>query len=249
MRSWSVAVMLIVLSAAASRNAWAADLPSKAQTPAGVVSANWTGCYIGVNGGGGRAPNDWTLQGAPTDSRVHASGFIAGGQVGCDYQAGAWVFGVDGQFDWSDIDGQTTGQVGPAAFQLASKLDRFATATGRVGYAFDRVLTYAKGGFAWGHFNHELDQFVGTSALPFLAGDQDVAGFVVGAGFEVALLANWSFKAEYNYLDFGNNNVQLSCVVPGGGCPLVANDVKQNAQMVTFGLNYRFGPGIIATRY
>jgi outer membrane immunogenic protein len=239
-------VMAAISIVAAAQSVSAADLPAQAYAKAGAVPGySWSGCYIGANGGGGRSNNDWgILLGAIVTADVHSSGFVAGGQVGCDYQVGNLVAGVEGQFDWSDLHGQAMIPPQGAPAQDVSKLDRFATATGRIGYAFDRVLPYVKGGFAWAHFNHDFDIAVGPAFVPSIVASQGVVGFVVGAGIEVAFLPNWSLKAEYNYLDFGKNGVQFSCVVSCAPTPSpFPVDIRQNAQLVTLGVNYRFGPG------
>jgi outer membrane immunogenic protein len=241
---------LLVLAGAVALagSATAADMPAayKALPPAPVFT--WTGCYLGGNGGGGRAHNDWQPLAGLALAPVRASGWSAGVQAGCDYQVSSVVFGVEGQFDWADMHGiaLVTTPGGGSVLQLSSKLDRFATATGRIGYAFDRVLLYAKGGAAWAHYNHEVavTNFT-TPAVPSLAGGQNVTGFVVGGGVEVAFLPNWSFKAEYNYFDFGTNSVLLNCVgaacfgaSTGIGIPF---DIHQNVQTFMIGVNYRFG--------
>jgi outer membrane immunogenic protein len=251
---------LLVLAGAVALagSATAADMPAayKASPPAPVFT--WTGCYLGGNGGGGRAHNDWQPLTGLALAPVRASGWSAGLQAGCDYQVSSVVFGVEGQFDWADMHGVALVTLPPGAtvaLQLSSKLDRFATATGRIGYAFDRVLLYAKGGAAWAHYNHEVAQTnFTTPTVPSLAGGQSVTGFVVGGGVEVAFLPNWSFKAEYNYFDFGTNSVLLNCVgaacfgaAPGIGIPF---DIHQNVQTFMVGVNYRFGGlGPLVARY
>lgn len=241
---------LLVLAGAVALagSATAADMPAayKASPPAPVFT--WTGCYLGGNGGGGRAHNDWQPLTSLALAPVRASGWSAGLQAGCDYQVSSVVFGVEGQFDWADMHGVAlvTPPGATVALQLSSKLDRFATATGRIGYAFDRVLLYAKGGAAWAHYNHEVAQTnFTTPTVPSVAGGQSFTGFVVGGGVEVAFLQNWSFKAEYNYFDFGTNSVLLNCVgaacfgaAPGIGIPF---DIHQNVQTFMIGVNYRFG--------
>jgi outer membrane immunogenic protein len=225
--------------------AYAADMPVpyKASAPAPVFT--WTGCYLGGNGGGGRAHNDWQPVNNLALAPVRATGGLAGVQGGCDYQVSSFVFGIEGQFDWADMHGSAlvTQGGGATGVQLTSTLDRFATATGRIGYAFDRVLLYAKGGAAFAHYNHGLAavNFAGPP-VPTLAGGQNVTGFVAGAGFEVAFLQNWSFKAEYDYFDFGTNGVPFSCVATTcGGASGITFDLHQNVQTFMIGVNYRFG--------
>jgi len=225
--------------------AYAADMPVpyKASAPAPVFT--WTGCYLGGNGGGGRAHNDWQPVNNLALAPVRATGGLAGVQGGCDYQVSSFVFGIEGQFDWADMHGSAlvTQGGGATGVQLTSTLDRFATATGRIGYAFDRVLLYTKGGAAFAHYNHGLAavNFAGPP-VPTLAGGQNVTGFVAGAGFEVAFLQNWSFKAEYDYFDFGTNGVPFSCVATTcGGASGITFDLHQNVQTFMIGVNYRFG--------
>jgi outer membrane immunogenic protein len=249
----ALSVVSAIVAVAMAQSASAADMPlAKAPIQAAPVFS-WSGCYIGANGGAGRSRNDWgDLLGTIVAGDVHANGFLAGGQVGCDYQAGALVFGVEGLFDWSDLHGQTAVPPQGDPARVVSKLDRFATATGRIGYAFDRILPYVKGGFAWGHFNQEFDTAPppGTAFVPVITGSQGVVGFVVGAGIEAAFLPNWSFKAEYDYIDFGTNGAQVSCLGSCGATPSgFPVQIRQNAQIVTFGLNYRFGAGILASRW
>jgi len=245
----------VALAASAFTSAMAADLPVAYKAPPPPVPVfSWTGCYLGGNAGGGRTRDEWEPLAGQALNTVRASGWFGGVQVGCDYQVGSWVFGVEGQFDWSDMNNQALVASNGAALQLSSKLNRFATATGRIGYAFDRVLLYVKGGAAWAHFDHEVDQSNLTGPfVPVVGASQNVTGFVVGGGFEVAFLPNWSFKAEYNYLDFGTNGVVQNCIgalCAGGGLTSLTFDIKQNIQTFMVGLNYRFGGyGPVVAKY
>jgi outer membrane immunogenic protein len=120
----------------------AADMPVPYKVSPAAPVFTWTGCYLGGNGGGGRAHDDWQSFAGLALAPVRANGWFAGVQGGCDYQVGSFVFGVEGQFDWADMHGVAlvTQAGGAGGAQLTSTLDRFATATGRIGYAFDRVL-------------------------------------------------------------------------------------------------------------
>jgi outer membrane immunogenic protein len=230
----------------AGTQAYGADLvaPIYKTPPASTATStySWTGCYIGGNGGGGRSINEWQPFGGISLNAARASGFFGGGQVGCDYQAGPWVFGLVGTYDYAGMHSAALAGIN----QVQSKLDAFATAAGRVGYSFDRVLTYAKGGLAWARFENELDVNLAAPAyVPFLRGNDSAVGFDLGAGFEVAILPNVSVSAEYNYLAFGTSNLAMTCQPASGACAgapaNVPVDIKQTVQTVTFGLNYRFG--------
>ena len=135
----------------------AADLePSPVRAPApmpGIATVySWTGLYLGVHGGGG-----WSKWNGmdPTDrasgwSAANGSGAVAGGQVGGNYQIGSVVLGLEGTYAWSDIKVDAGGPfAGGAGFTLTVKNDYVATIAGRLGYAFDRVLVYGKGGAAF----------------------------------------------------------------------------------------------------
>ena len=233
-------------------SAMAADvsLPYKA-APTAPAAFSWTGCYVGGNGGGGRGSNAWdqpalTAIGASFEP-VRPSGWFAGVQGGCDYQTGSLVFGIEAQYDWADIRDTETliPLAGAVAFSQTSKLDRFATATARIGYSFDRVLVYGKGGAAFAHFNNRFEQNDLAGTVISFAGSQNIAGFVVGAGFEYALLPNLSFKAEYNYFDFGRNGTSLACASAqcAGGPTSFPFQISQNMQTAMLGINYRFGLG------
>lgn len=235
-------ISALLIAALTGMPALAADLPIKSSTPYNPPAAyNWTGCYLGINGGGARSDNEWAPPAVVTTGTTGPSGFFGGGQVGCDYQTGPWVFGVEGQFDFASATNALS--VAASPIDVRTKLKMFGTAEGRVGYAFDRVLPYVKAGLAGARFWQELD-----TALPFtplLGGNQDVLGIAVGAGFEVAVLSNVSFKAEYNFLYLGTNGAPTSCISPvscAGVTPLNV-DIKQNIQSVMFGMNYRFGLG------
>jgi len=160
---------------------------------------------------------------------------LAGGQVGCNYQTGIWVFGLEGDFSWTDAKGNHVDPFG-GSYHHSTTLDWVATATARLGIAFDRSLLYVKGGAAWdsGKYNMFLSPYSYSDRLTR-------TGWTVGAGWEYGLTPNWSVKLEYNYLDFGKDDVWWDYQY--------ANDpwsyhVSQKMHVVKGGINYRFGaPG------
>src|SRR5262249_17791268 len=117
----------------------------------GYVGVNWSGFYIGVNGGYG-----WT---ANTDSAfdLKPAGGFGGGQIGYNWQGGfglgrAWVFGIEADIQGADISDKDV-------FGDRSKMDMFGTVRGRVGYAFGPALVYATGGFAYGNVENSVPGF------------------------------------------------------------------------------------------
>ena len=133
--------------------ALAADLPTKPvykAAPAPMPVATWTGCYVGANIGWSehRAEVFDQVPSPPVSVGSHsASGFAGGGQAGCDYQVGQWVFGIGGLFDGADVRGHHNDQFGN---EWITKTPWFATLTGRIGFSVQPMsLIYFRGGAAW----------------------------------------------------------------------------------------------------
>jgi outer membrane immunogenic protein len=246
----------------------AADLPLRMSVKAPVVAAvpfSWTGCYAGAHAGYGwgrenfEDPTANFTANAGDSLRVRSEGALAGGQIGCNYQfASHWVVGLEGQYSWADIKGDATE---PDLFfdgknlggkNLASKTDALASITGRLGYTFDRVMLYGKGGGAWAQDRYNEHQ--PAVGFPFnFAGDNLSArvgryGWTVGAGVEWAFADKWSAKIEYDHYDFGSRSLNLISLINSTGVP---TNVAQRIDTVTVGINYRFWSptNAIAARY
>jgi outer membrane immunogenic protein len=209
--------------------------PSGVRSPAAIVYS-WTGVYLGIHAGGGwsnLAGTDPTLPNDPWVS-ASASGAIAGGQLGFNYQIGNVVLGAEGAYAWSNVGVSDGGPfAGGPGLTVKIRNDYVATAAGRIGYAFDRVLLFAKGGGAWTRDKLDANDGIGGTAT----GQFNRSGWMAGAGVEYAFLQNWSVKAEYDYLRFaGINEVPTTA----GGLGATPALVKLDMQMVLLGLNYRF---------
>jgi outer membrane immunogenic protein len=133
------------------------------------------------------------------------------------------VLGVEGDLDWSGINGTTT-TLCPLGCKTAN--DWLGTVRGRVGYAVDRIMPYVTGGLAFGNIKATTPGFVGV--------DNTNAGWTVGAGLEVAIGGGWTAKAEYLFVDLGNTTCGLNC----GAIP--NDNVSFRSSIVRGGLNYRF---------
>jgi outer membrane immunogenic protein len=179
---------------------------------------NWSGFYLGVNGGGGWGRSNWGNTG-----NFDVSGGLIGGTAGYNWQTGQFVFGVEGDVDWSNIRGRTI--VGCA---LGCQTDNswLATVRGRVGYSFDRFLPYITGGVAFGDVRARTPFFTGVSNTE--------TGWTVGAGVEFAIYMNWTAKAEYLYVDLGQFNCGLACGA------VITNNVNFRSNIARAGVNYRF---------
>ncbi len=237
--------------AIAALPAAAADLAARPVYKAPVAVPmiyNWTGFYIGGHIGGAWNDKEWTgtspaAIGTGFSSSSDVSGFLGGGQVGVNWQSGMWVFGVEGDFSWTDANGCTAFNTGVLAG--CTNVNWYATVTGRVGVAFDRSLLYVKGGAAFVDEDHFIQTNPGGVAVTSTTGNTR-SGWTVGAGLEYAFWDNWSAKLEYNFMDFGSDNHTFTAVTGG-----TANfDVDQQVHVVKFGVNYRFNWGApIVARY
>jgi outer membrane immunogenic protein len=173
-----------------------------------------------------------------SDFAAHdVNGFIGGGQLGVNYQTGAWVLGVEADLSSSDIDGSNTNDacaLGPLG-TCQTDVDWVATATVSAGPAWDRAVIYVKGGAAWARDKYRLSE---PGAGVTGSGSETKFGWTAGVGVEYALAANWSAKLEYSYLDFGTDNVRFNTVLGSS-----INEIEQHVHVVKFGINYRFATG------
>ena len=236
----------------------AADMPVKARPlppPAPVFS--WTGLYIGFHAGLGWGESNNTVlendnnlfpQGHVNHNEFN--GFLGGVQVGYNYQFGLWVVGVEGQFSWANIDGDSRQEAVLLAnrhVETHNEVNWVTTATGRLGYSAGPLLIYVKGGAAWADFETTRSRTIRTSTFEVLSdinGGETRSGWTVGVGAEWAFAGNWSFKAEYNFLDFGTERVTRSGANFVTGDPVTRfRDAETELHIVKVGINYRFGWG------
>ncbi|AWM07814.1 MULTISPECIES: outer membrane protein [Bradyrhizobium] len=232
------AVSLVALGATAP--ALAADLAARPYTKAPAMVAaiyDWSGFYIGINGGGGSSHAKWDIVGFGRDGSHDATGGTVGGQIGYRWQSGQFVFGLEGQGNWADFSGSHVGAL--SGNTNSTKIDSFGLITGQVGYAWNNVLLYVKGGAAVVGTKYDTS-FGGVS----LASANDTRwGGTVGAGLEFGFAPNWSIGAEYNHIFLGGNDRNLT-----GPAGVLAVNVKQDVDMGLVRLNYKFG-GPMLGRY
>jgi outer membrane immunogenic protein len=230
MRLISASLLAAALSVGAAQ---AADLPMVTKAPARIVAQTWTGCYVGVHAGYGWGRKKWADALGEFDAH-DVDGALVGGQIGCDYQTGAWVTGLEGQGSWADIKGSGN-SVRNALQQENDRVDALASITARLGYAMGPHLLYVKGGLAGAHDRYDISApLLGLGIIA--AADQYRLGWTVGAGWEYMFAPGWSAKLEYMYMDFGNRDVTFLSIA---GTP-VLGEIDQNIHTVKVGLNYRF---------
>ena len=210
----------------------AADIPRpvyKGAVRSVVAYYNWTGFYAGINGGYMWGDTEFT-DAAGASFSTSPKGWLIGGTLGFNYQIGSWVWGIEGDFNWVDINGTDASAVCGATCHF--KNTWLSTVRGRIGYAFDRWLPYVTGGGAFGRVN--VGNVSGTV-------DETKSGWTAGIGMEYAFLGNWTAKIEYLHVDLGTATCDLSI------CTSTVN-ANYTAEIIRAGLNYKFS-GPIFSRY
>jgi outer membrane immunogenic protein len=239
-------VALIAFAAPAA----AADLAARPYTkapPAPIaVVYDWSGFYIGANGGWGSSRKCWdfvTPGGAfvGAEGCHDATGGTAGGQIGYRWQASSWVFGLEAQGNWADFRGSNASLLFPGA-RNDSRIDAFGLFTGQVGWASNNVLFYIKGGAAV-----TADRFrvfdVPTGVVVGTTSDDTRWGGVVGVGLEYGFAPNWSAAIEYDHLFMQDRTVSFNTP---GGVFFGTDRIRQDVDLVTVRVNYRWGGPVIA---
>ena len=240
----TVGLVALSLSAPAS----AADLAGRPYTKAAPMIAavyDWSGFYVGANGGWASARKCWDYAGtvaAPLGAYAaegchDSSGGAIGGQIGYNWQAGSWVFGVEAMYDWADLSGSNN-SVAFAGFTNRTRIDGLGLFTGRIGYAFNNAMLYVKGGAAVAHdkynyYNTATGVTVGTAS-------ENRWGGAIGVGLEYGFTPNLSVGVEYNHMFLGDRNITFAS--PGQTVDRIGQDVD----MVTARINYRFGGPVVA---
>jgi outer membrane immunogenic protein len=208
---------------AAAMPASAADLPRSSapyRAPAYAPVYNWTGFYLGINGGGAWGSSDWDGYAVSNDP----AGGMVGLTAGYNWQmpGSPWVFGLEGDIDWTSIDDSTLCAV---STNCQTKNGWFGTVRARIGHSWNRLLPYITGGVAFGDIEANVTGFPGAS--------DSTLGWTVGAGVEGVIAGNWTAKLEYLYADIGD----ISCSAAACG---TATNVDLRLNILRAGVNYRF---------
>jgi outer membrane immunogenic protein len=227
MRSTIIRISLAAATlVAASCAASAADFGQRYKAPvySAPAYASWSGFYVGLNGGYGFGKASVTND-VGTTGDFNVKGALVGGTAGYNFQTGTWVWGVEGDIDYSGMKGSSSAFCVPDCTVSNSWL---GTARARLGYAgWNNWLPYITGGLAAG--NVKLAQDGGGSD------SKTKLGWTAGLGVEYALFTNWSVKAEYLYADLGKSTCAAPTCNPGAD---VTTTFKAN--IVRLGVNYRF---------
>jgi outer membrane immunogenic protein len=240
----------------------AADMPVKA--PA-AHTYNWGGCYVGVNGGGAESGSDFTTTvGTGThltqaDAALVVEGgtssgngpnFLGGGQAGCNWVSGTFVYGLEGDVDYfrsnpQVINGTATLSDGVTSFTVGQSLttNYLATVRPRLGVAADHNLFYITGGVAFTKASYSqtyVDAAV-PSGTGLATGSKSLVGWTVGAGWEYAWTDNWTFRLEYLFTSFpGTTNGIGAITDAAGGTNPLQGSTNLVIQTARAGVNFKF---------
>jgi outer membrane immunogenic protein len=205
---------------------------------------DWTGFYLGVNGGFGTGTSDWTgdyisggVVAGSQDGSFDMSGGMVGVQAGANMQMGNFVLGIEGDVDWANISGEGDA-IDPANATPSvpsASLDWLASLRGRAGFAIDNVLLYGTAGVAWGGGELGITNLDGAG--DDVTADISASGWTAGIGAEMAVTDNMSIKAEYLYTALSMDEVSFDDVPPADS---LAVNSDLNFSTVKVGLNWSF---------
>jgi opacity protein-like surface antigen len=233
------------------------------KAPAMVVPAyHWTGLYAGVNAGYGINSDDVNLTPAsanaataiavgdsPASESVRDAGFLAGGQIGYNWQTGGTVWGIETDLDWAQISGSTatTSTLDFFTTTVDKNLSWLGTTRARVGtLARNNLLLYVTGGVAYGGTELAFDQRIAGVNCPFNftcstgSVSKTKVGWTVGTGLEWAVTNRATFKAEYLFVDLGSTSLTSTDTATAGLAPFIYGvSTKFQDNIVRLGLNYK----------
>jgi outer membrane immunogenic protein len=248
MKRLALAVSVVSISAV---GAFAADLPAQTYTKAPPMMAayDWSGFYVGANGGYGSSSNCWALNqvgtvslGTVPDGCHDATGGVAGGQVGYRWQTGVLVAGLEGQGNWADLRGSSLSAALGSTVTNQTKIDAFSLFTGQFGYAWNNTLLYVKSGLAV--TDNKYQGITTATAAAFDAASETRVGYSAGVGLEYGFTPNWSLAVEYDHFFMFNSANSFTTI--GTGALSRIDTIQQDVDLVTARLNYRFGGPVVA---
>ncbi len=207
----------------------------------------------------------------PIGTRVRSDGFTGGGQIGYNYQFGAGtgiVIGIEADAAYTDLNRtltlSNTTNFGPLVTpgaplttrvnEYRGGLDFLGTVRGRIGYAFDRLMIYGTGGFAYGGVDNQVTFFIPNGTTPFFQGRQTniQTGYAYGGGFEYAVSPDSFFnrlnvfnssavtvKFEYLHYELGDRILAIPGV--NGGPGNYSARVRNDGDLVRAGINFKLG--------
>ncbi len=219
----------------------AADMPVKARPAPAPAAYSWTGCFVGIEGGGawGRSKHvsgDPATDGLDITDRYNISSAIVGVEYGCNWQSGTWVLGTESDFSWTNIRGSANNIAPFNTTSISGTKERWlSTSRVRAGYLpSERLLLYVTGGLATARVEATVDAT--ASGNGFVSETKSRWGWTAGVGAEYALGGGWSAKADYLYVRL-NDRDYLNPAIPGFA---IRSNVPVDNHLFRVGVNYKF---------
>ena len=223
------ALMLLAVAGLGSSSAAAADLiVDDPEAIAAAAAYDWSGAYVGAFAGVGGGDVAIEPGGLADPLDLAAGGWLAGVRAGVNAEAGVLVFGAEADIAKTWIGGSGSATDGVNSFDYNYDIDWLGTVTGRVGYAADTLLLYAKGGLAAGGVRSTLTPTAPPG--PPVSADAIATGWTVGLGTEFAFSENATAGIEYDFVSLGTE------LDYGVGTA----DAQQDLHIVKLGVNYGF---------
>jgi outer membrane immunogenic protein len=262
-----IVLLAAVVGLGLTQGARAADMsvhglsPSPFFLPPVNSMPDWSGLYIGFNGGYGFGSSSVSANffgpivtaGEPLgfSTAGNPAGAVFGGQVGYNWQWASLVFGVEGDFDAATltasgnvVTNSIAGAGAPVGFQASSSINWLSSVRARLGYTWGPGLVYLTGGGAW--VNTDIKTLTCDTAFAActqgnFTGTQ--SGWTLGAGFEWMIAPNWIARTEYLYYSLGSRTNAAAFTTPvaalgGSGVSVTANTL--NINVIRAGLEYKF---------
>ena len=240
-------LLSIIATSGAASGADLAARPYSKAPPIAAAAYDWSGFYVGVNAGGGWSQECFTITNnagvpvGPASEGCHtANGGLVGGEIGYRWQTGSWIFGLEAQGDWANLKGSNSSLTAIIPASNQTKVNAIGLFSGQIGYAWNNVLWYVKGGAAVADDRYTT-YFNATGVVIYQASETRVGG-AVGTGIEVGFAPNWSVGLEYDHLFMGTRNIAFQPIA----AVTRSDDIKQGIDMATIRLNYRFGGPVVA---
>jgi outer membrane immunogenic protein len=243
-------VGLLALGLSSASAADIAARPYKAAPIAVPMMYDWSGFYLGVNGGYGwsRQCLDVTavggLVGTFAEGCRDAGGGVVGGQIGYRWQTGAMVFGLEAQGDWANLRNSRITTLFNPADTFKTNINGIGLFTGQIGYAWNSTLLYVKGGAAV--VNQRWDLFDTATGVGISQAERTRWAGTIGAGLEYGITPNWTIGVEYDYI--WRTGDTSTFVIPAALVPpiTVTTNTRTDISLITARVNYKFGGPVVA---
>jgi outer membrane immunogenic protein len=248
-----LAAALVSVATAASAADFPVAPPMKAALPAPILFS-WTGCYVGVEGGGAWGQGEQISNAATTPNQTITGGLtikggIAGGTVGCNIQMSNFVVSGEADFSWTNKRGSVNDLPPFLTTSVSETREKWLdTFRGRFGYAIDRFMIYGTAGVAVAGTTVSVT----NPAFGTISESRDRTGWVAGLGGEFAVWTGGAFdvtlKVEYLHVGFETKQYFVSPAVTAVET-IALRDTKLTDDIVRAGLNVKFNWGPVVARY